>query len=85
MGSAKLAELPAAARQLAIEEDATKKMIGRVRKGQAPPVPASPKELTIEGERAQRSAAYERIIPDLWQRPRVSLHDNSDYISTCPS
>ena len=50
MVSAKLAELPAAARQLAGEEDTMKKMIRRVRKGQAPPVPASLGELTIEGE-----------------------------------
>lgn len=53
--SAKLAELPAAARQLASEEDAMKKMIRRVRKGQAPPVPASLSELTIEGEWTQTS------------------------------
>ena len=52
--SAKLAELPAAARQLAGEED-TMKMIRHVRKGQAPPVPASLSELTIEGECAQTS------------------------------
>ena len=49
------AKLPAAASQLAGEEDAMKKMIRRVRKGQAPPVPASLGELTIEGEWAQTS------------------------------
>jgi len=36
--SAKLAELPAAARQLFGEEDAMKRMIRRIHKGQAPPV-----------------------------------------------
>jgi len=57
MVSAKLAELPAAARQLAGEEDAMKKMIRRVRKGQARPVPvpASLSELTIQGDWAQTS------------------------------
>ena len=49
------AKLPAAASQLAGEEDAMKKMIRRVRKGQAPPVPASLGELTVEGEWAQTS------------------------------
>ena len=38
--SAKLAELPVAARQLAGEEDTMKQMIRCVRKGQAPPRPS---------------------------------------------
>ncbi|KAG1704773.1 hypothetical protein GQR58_003956 [Nymphon striatum] len=53
--SAKLAELPAAARQLFHEDDATKKMIRRVRRGQFPPVPASLSELIIEDEWTQTS------------------------------
>ena len=55
MVSAKLAELPAAARQLAGEEYTMKKMIRCVRKGQAPLVPASLSELTIQGKWAQTS------------------------------
>ena len=51
--SAKLAELPVAARQLAGEEDTMKQMIRRVRKGQAPPDPASLSERTIEGSNHQ--------------------------------
>ena len=53
--STKLAELPAAARPLAGSEEAMKKMIRRVRKGKAPPAPASLREFTIEGEWAQTS------------------------------
>ena len=53
--AAKLAELPAAARQLAGEEDTMKKMIRHVRKGQGPSVPASLGEVTIESVCAQTS------------------------------
>jgi len=59
---AKLAENPAAARQLTGEEDTTKKIIRRVRKGQAPPVPVSLSALTIEGEWAQTSGPFSDIF-----------------------